>query len=118
MQLCIRMKNIQSRIQLRIPLGFYHLRPDHLRQAAAFLFLLCAGGIAIAQDVADNVAGPYVPTPWVIVDEMLKLADITAADTVYDLGSGDGRLVITSAKRYGARGVVCRTAKPGFDAKP
>ena len=109
MQLCIRMKNIQIRIQLCIqlciPFGLYHLRLDHLRQAAAFLFLFCAGGIAIAQDVADNVAGPYVPTPWVIVDEMLKLADITAADTVYDLGSGDGRLVITSAKRYGARGV-------------
>ena len=71
------------------------------------LLMLAAGGAASAQDAADkdNVAGPYVPTPWVIVDEMLKLADITAADTVYDLGSGDGRLVITSAKRFGARGV-------------
>ncbi|MSQ52833.1 MAG: class I SAM-dependent methyltransferase [Betaproteobacteria bacterium] len=80
---------------------------DRIRLAAAFLFLFCAGGMAIAQDATekDNVAGPYVPTPWVIVDEMLKLADITAADTVYDLGSGDGRLVITSAKRFGARGV-------------
>jgi ubiquinone/menaquinone biosynthesis C-methylase UbiE len=46
-----------------------------------------------------------VPTPWVIVDEMLKLAEIGANDVVYDLGSGDGRLVITAAKRYGARGV-------------
>ncbi|MSQ71465.1 MAG: methyltransferase domain-containing protein [Betaproteobacteria bacterium] len=53
----------------------------------------------------DNVAGPYVPTPWVIVAEMLKLGDITAGDVVYDLGSGDGRLVITAAKRFGARGV-------------
>jgi len=71
------------------------------------LWILTACSAAIGQDTAekDNIAGPYVPTPWVIVDEMLKLADITAADTVYDLGSGDGRLVITSAKRFGARGV-------------
>ena len=49
--------------------------------------------------------GPFVATPWVIVDEMLKLAEIKSTDTVYDLGSGDGRLVIEAAKRYGARGV-------------
>jgi len=63
---------------------------------------------AFAQDLddaKDNVAGPYVPTPWLIVDEMLKLADIRGEDVVYDLGSGDGRLVITAAKRFGARGV-------------
>jgi SAM-dependent methyltransferase len=68
---------------------------------------LLATTFAAAQDAEqkDNVAGPYVPTPWVIVDEMLKLADITSADTVYDLGSGDGRLVIASAKRFGAKGV-------------
>lgn len=51
------------------------------------------------------IAGPYVPTPWPIVDEFLKMADIGKDDIVYDLGSGDGRLVITAAKRYGARGV-------------
>jgi SAM-dependent methyltransferase len=73
----------------------------------AFICFLGGCVTALAQEAAekDNVAGPYVPTPWVIVDEMLKLADITAGDTVYDLGSGDGRLVITSAKRFGARGV-------------
>jgi SAM-dependent methyltransferase len=62
---------------------------------------------AAAQDAEkkDNIAGPYVPTPWVIVDRMLALADIRADDVVYDLGSGDGRLVITAAKRFGARGV-------------
>jgi SAM-dependent methyltransferase len=49
--------------------------------------------------------GPFVPTPWVILDEMLKLADIRPDDTVYDLGSGDGRLVIAAAERHGARGV-------------
>jgi ubiquinone/menaquinone biosynthesis C-methylase UbiE len=73
---------------------------------ATFLFFVGAGTLlAQTPDEKDNVAGPYVPTPWVIVDELLKIADITAQDTVYDLGSGDGRLVIASAKRYGARGV-------------
>ena len=60
---------------------------------------------ALKTPSTDNIAGPYVPTPWVIVDEMLKLADIRPGDVVYDLGSGDGRLVIMSAKRFGARGV-------------
>ncbi len=77
------------------------------RRVAAVL-ALCAAALALAQDfddAKDNVAGPYVPTPWVIVDEMMKLADIRGEDVVYDLGSGDGRLVITAAKRFGARGV-------------
>ncbi|MBI2961565.1 MAG: methyltransferase domain-containing protein [Betaproteobacteria bacterium] len=58
-----------------------------------------------AQEEKDNVAGPYVPTPWEIVHEMLKLSDVAKGDTLYDLGSGDGRLVITAAKRHGAKGV-------------
>ena len=49
--------------------------------------------------------GPFVPTPWLILDEMIKLAEIRPDDTVYDLGSGDGRLVIAAAERHGARGV-------------
>lgn len=48
---------------------------------------------------------PYVPTPQTVVDEMLKLASVTKDDVVYDLGSGDGRIVITAAKKYGARGL-------------
>jgi SAM-dependent methyltransferase len=79
----------------------------NLRCVAAVL-ALCAAPPALAQDLdgsKDNIAGPYVPTPWVIVREMLKLADIRGEDVVYDLGSGDGRLVITAAKRFGARGV-------------
>ena len=47
----------------------------------------------------------YVPTPQSVVDAMLKLAHVTSADVVYDLGSGDGRIPITAARKYGARGV-------------
>jgi len=48
---------------------------------------------------------PYVPTPQEVVDKMLQLAEVKKTDVVYDLGCGDGRIPITAAKVYGARGV-------------
>lgn len=48
---------------------------------------------------------PYVPTPQQVVDRMLALAGVGPGDVIYDLGCGDGRIPITAAKRYGARGV-------------
>ncbi len=48
---------------------------------------------------------PYVPTPQEVVERMLDLAGVSKNDVVYDLGCGDGRIVITAAKKYGARGV-------------
>ena len=47
----------------------------------------------------------FVPTPQSVVDAMLKLAKVTKDDVVYDLGCGDGRIVVTAAKQFGARGV-------------
>jgi hypothetical protein len=47
----------------------------------------------------------FVPTPPAVVDGMLKLAVVKASDVVYDLGSGDGRIVIAAAQKFGARGV-------------
>jgi cyclopropane fatty-acyl-phospholipid synthase-like methyltransferase len=47
----------------------------------------------------------YAPTPQKVVEEMLVLAQVTPADVVYDLGSGDGRIPITAAVKFGARGV-------------
>jgi cyclopropane fatty-acyl-phospholipid synthase-like methyltransferase len=52
---------------------------------------------------ADEV--PYWPTPIEVVDQMLDMAGVKSGDVVYDLGSGDGRIVIRAAKKYGARGV-------------
>ena len=46
-----------------------------------------------------------VPTPPEVVDAMLRMADVTEADVVYDLGSGDGRIPITAAQTFGATGV-------------
>lgn len=48
---------------------------------------------------------PYVPSPQIVVEEMLRLANVTKADFVMDLGSGDGRILITAARKFGARGL-------------
>ncbi len=48
---------------------------------------------------------PYVPTPQPVVNRMLELANVDEDDVVYDLGSGDGRIVVTAAEKYGARGI-------------
>jgi SAM-dependent methyltransferase len=58
----------------------------------------------------------YVPTPQEVVDAMLKLAGVTAKDIIYDLGSGDGRIPITAAKTYGARGVGIDIQKAQVDS--
>src|SRR5688572_17386345 len=65
-------------------------------------------GIAGAQEQAAPLRGPdviFVPTPNDVVSKMMELANVTKKDTVYDLGCGDGRIVITAAQKYGARGV-------------
>ncbi|PSB01868.1 SAM-dependent methyltransferase [Merismopedia glauca] len=48
---------------------------------------------------------PYVPTPQAVVQRMLELGKVDNKDVIYDLGSGDGRIVVTAAQKYGARGV-------------
>jgi SAM-dependent methyltransferase len=54
---------------------------------------------------------PYVPTRQAVVDAMLKIANVKAGDVLYDLGCGDGRIVVTAAKNHGATG-------KGFDIDP
>ena len=67
--------------------------------SGALALLLCTH--ATAQDYGDT---PYVQTPQVVVDKMLELAKVSNKDYLIDLGSGDGRMIITAARRYGARG--------------
>jgi 16S rRNA G966 N2-methylase RsmD len=56
--------------------------------------------------VVENVPEvPYVPTKELVVDKMLEMADVKGTDVLWDLGSGDGRIPITAAKRFGTRGV-------------
>src|SRR5215510_8759825 len=69
------------------------------------LLVLPAGAQQAAQAPLRSPDVIFVPTPQEVVDAMLKLAKVTSSDVVYDLGSGDGRIPITAAKTYGARGV-------------
>lgn len=68
------------------------------RFALATALTLCAG-IAASQ---TDTTSPFVTSPPLVVERMLKLAGVTPEDYVIDLGSGDGRIVIAAAKRYGA----------------
>ena len=69
----------------------------------AVLFSSAAFAQAPARTQAPDVI--YVPTPYEVVDEMLKLAGVKKGDVLYDLGSGDGRIPITAAKKFGIRAV-------------
>jgi SAM-dependent methyltransferase len=73
-----------------------------LPAAAALAMAIAAAPVTAAGPGEVDV--PYVPTPWVVVDAMLELAAVGPRDYVVDLGSGDGRLVITASRRHGARG--------------
>jgi Mycolic acid cyclopropane synthetase len=70
---------------------------------------------ALAQAAGDSDEGkkivPYVPTPQEVVERMLELAGVKKGDVVYDLGSGDGRIVVTAAKKYGVKAI-------GFEIDP
>jgi hypothetical protein len=70
-------------------------------RAGLFAAMLVVAPSATAQDYGDT---PYVQTPQNVVDKMLEIAKVSAKDYVIDLGSGDGRMVITAATKYGARG--------------
>ena len=79
----------------------FALRPrDVLRRA--FVALALAGLSIAVQAAAPTV--PYVPTPPEVVERMLEMAKVGPGDYVIDLGSGDGRIVITAAQKHGARG--------------
>jgi SAM-dependent methyltransferase len=91
-------------------LAAFHL--SRRRAAALALLLPCA--LARAQDAAQEQAPqppakpldvPYVPTPMAVVNKMLDMARVRRGDMLYDLGCGDGRIVVTAAKERGARGL-------------
>ncbi|HJQ64131.1 MAG TPA: methyltransferase domain-containing protein [Burkholderiales bacterium] len=78
-----------------------------IRALCAIAVVLCAAP-ACGQDRTkepDRTGGPYVPTPQIVVDEMLRMAKVGAGDFVMDLGSGDGVIVLTAAKQFKAHGM-------------
>ena len=92
-------------------------KPGETPESATAAVAAGTTGVANAQAAATPQAPLrepdviYVPTPTNVVEAMLKMANVTASDVVYDLGSGDGRIPITAAQKYGARAV-------GIDINP
>ncbi len=89
------MKNLTRCTMLFIAVVFSHAASINLRSAQA----------------QEGKIVPYVPTPQDVVERMLELAQVKKGDVVYDLGSGDGRIVVTAAKKYGVKAV-------GFEIDP
>lgn len=82
------------------------------RLTAVALALLVLGVSQVSSNAQAQAQGGlrspdviFVPTPQAVVDAMLKMANVSGNDVVFDLGCGDGRIVITAAKQFGARGV-------------
>ncbi len=88
-----------------------HQRRTCLRGAAALLLarttpsLLALPSLVHARDTTRHLDVPYVPTQIEVVDAMLDLARVQKDDVLYDLGCGDGRIVVRAASRFGCRGV-------------
>ena len=78
---------------------------------AATFAILSSLGYMLLQQPAPLSRAPFVATPPDVVERMLALAKVSRRDVVYDLGSGDGRIVIAAAQKFGARGV-------GVDIEP
>ena len=93
---------------MRVPKGSWTL------VALLIIATAVSSGLMLAQQPQAPARQPdviYVPTPQDVVDAMLNLAQVKSTDVIYDLGSGDGRIPITAAQKYGARGV-------GIDINP
>jgi SAM-dependent methyltransferase len=105
-----------------IPLGF-SLRAEITKEAIMKTVARVAGitlVVALVQSLGlqlslvraqEGKIVPYVPTPQEVVERMLSLAQVKKGDVVYDLGSGDGRIVVTAAKKYGVKAI-------GFEIDP
>ena len=74
-----------------------------MKTLLAFTAALVLAAPAAARAQQPDVI--YVPTPYEVVDEMLRLANVKKGDVLYDLGSGDGRIPVTAAKKFGVRAV-------------
>jgi cyclopropane fatty-acyl-phospholipid synthase-like methyltransferase len=80
----------------------------------AFILAICTFGANQATEQPKQIREPdviYLPTPQNVVDKMLELAKVKKSDLVYDLGCGDGRIVVTAAKKFGCKAV-------GYDINP
>ncbi len=115
-----RLTSCSTRLTARSRLTNPFSRPTVFAVSLGLVLFLGAGGctstdgvwpLARVEKENDPSLAPYVVTPPDVVEEMLKLAEVRKDDLVYDLGSGDGRIIISAARLYGARGI-------GFELDP
>jgi cyclopropane fatty-acyl-phospholipid synthase-like methyltransferase len=76
-----------------------------LADRIALILILLIGNACSPIAVWTDGEVPFVPTPPEVIDRMLEVAQVKPGDVIYDLGSGDGRIIIRAAKRYGVKGV-------------
>jgi len=79
------------------------MRTGVLRGALSWTMVILSGCSSVAVWTDGEV--PFVPTPPEVIDQMLEMARVKSGDVIYDLGSGDGRIIIQAAKKYGVKGV-------------
>jgi len=92
----------------------FHMRAANWLVVVVMAALWLSGGATAAEPEQKEAKKPdviYVPTPQPVVEKMLEMCDIKKGDIVYDLGCGDGRIVVTAAKKYGVRAF-------GYDIDP
>jgi SAM-dependent methyltransferase len=89
--------------KILIPMGRKRIAIRIVFSGLLFLFLIVSSSTSGLQQKKPEV--PYVPTPDEVIVEMLKMADVGKEDVLYDLGCGDGRIVIRAARELGCRGV-------------
>jgi SAM-dependent methyltransferase len=100
------------------PFGAGSLLRSRLFLVSGILLLGASGALAQQRPGARSLAehsnrlAPFVTSPQSVVDKMLEAADIKPNEIVYDLGSGDGRVLIAAAQKYGARGVGVEISEP------
>ncbi len=88
-----------------------------VRTAAPALLLFATAVAGFSQRYTDpDTLAPNFPTPQVVVDRMLELAQVKPGESVYDLGCGDGRIVITAAQKFNAKGVGIEIRRDIYEA--
>lgn len=100
------MKNMR-----RLLLGVFLLGVSLFHPASGWLGMQSPYALAQDKEWQSKKIVPYVPTSQDVVEKMLEMAEVKKGDVVYDLGSGDGRIVVTAAKKYGVKAI-------GFEIDP